>query len=200
MRIFIIKTHIDKTSAKISHAAHQFRSGAGVYTKQNGHRSSDIRQGSSAIQLIQSAANNSRQVAQLQKLQELANVSQRVAQRNESLEDLEEPAQLKRNDTGLPDNLKNGMESMTGHSLDNVQVHYNSPKPAQLHAHAYAQGNDIHLGSGQQHHLAHELGHVVQQIEGRVQPTMSVDGVAINDNAGLEKEADMLGDKALRTS
>jgi hypothetical protein len=105
--------------------------------------------------------------------------------------------QRKKNNTGLPDNLKGGMENLTGQSLDDVKVHRNSDQPAQLNAHAYAQGTDIHLGPGQEKHLAHELGHVVQQKEGRVQPTKQLqDGVAINDNTTLEKEADDLGAKA----
>ena len=77
--------------------------------------------------------------------------------------------------------------------MDDVQVHYNSPKPAQLKAHAYAQGNQIHLGPGQEKHLSHEAWHVVQQKQGRVQPTMQLQGVNINDNAGLEREADVMG-------
>ena len=38
----------------------------------------------------------------------------------------------KSNNTGLPDNLKHGIESLSGMSMDNVKVHYNSAKPAQL--------------------------------------------------------------------
>ena len=73
----------------------------------------------------------------------------------------------KENNTGLPDNLKTGMENLSGMSLDKVNVHYNSSKPAAVQAHAYAQGTNIHLGSGQAKHLPHELGHVVQQWGGR---------------------------------
>lgn len=75
--------------------------------------------------------------------------------------------------TGLPDQLKAGLEALSGMSLDHVKVHYNSSKPAGLNAHAYAQGTDIHLGPGQAHHLAHEAWHVVQQVQGRVQPNLS---------------------------
>ena len=63
------------------------------------------------------------------------------------------PVQLaapRRNTTGLPDQLKAGVESLSGHSLDDVKVHYNSAKPAQLQALAYAQGTDIHIGPGQE--------------------------------------------------
>ncbi|MEP1032663.1 DUF4157 domain-containing protein, partial [Ekhidna sp.] len=52
--------------------------------------------------------------------------------------------QKKTNHTGLPDNLKSGIENLSGHSMDDVKVHYNSSRPAQLHAHAFAQGNQIH--------------------------------------------------------
>ncbi|WP_299136746.1 DUF4157 domain-containing protein [uncultured Tenacibaculum sp.] len=107
--------------------------------------------------------------------------------------------QKKENNTGLPDNLKSGIENMSGYSMDDVNVHYNSAKPAQLNAHAYAQGTDIHLSSGQEKHLPHEAWHVVQQKQGRVQPTTSVGGAQINDNEGLETEADVMGRKALNT-
>ncbi len=102
------------------------------------------------------------------------------------------------NDTGLPDNLKAGIENLSGHSMDDVKVHYNSPKPAQLQAHAFAQGTDIHIAPGQQKHLPHEAWHVVQQKQGRVRPTVQMKGkVAINDDSGLEREADVMGSRAL---
>ena len=106
--------------------------------------------------------------------------------------------QRKENKTGLPDNLKSGIENLSGHSMDDVKVHYNSSKPTQLNAHAYAQGTDIHVASGQEKHLAHEAWHVVQQKEGRVKPTMQMQGVNINDDKGLEREADVMGGKALQ--
>ncbi|MEM0938983.1 MAG: DUF4157 domain-containing protein [Bacteroidota bacterium] len=108
------------------------------------------------------------------------------------------PVQRKENKTGMPDNLKTGIENLSGYSMDDVKVHYNSSKPAQLQAHAYAQGTNIHLASGQEKHLPHEAWHVVQQKQGRVQPTAQLKGkVAINDDAGLEKEADIMGEKAV---
>lgn len=116
------------------------------------------------------------------------------------LEDNRESNAIQRqpNRTGLPDNLKSGMESLSGKSLDHVKVHYNSSKPAAVQAHAYAQGSDIHLASGQEKHLPHELGHVVQQMEGRVKPTTSVGGMAVNDNPSLENEATEMGNRALK--
>ena len=110
---------------------------------------------------------------------------------------LQAEAAPRKNDTGLPDNLKSGVESLSGMSMDNVRVHYNSSKPAQLNAYAYAQGTDIHVGPGQEKHLPHEAWHVVQQAQGRVKPTMQMKGdVPVNDDAGLEGEADLMGGKA----
>jgi len=103
------------------------------------------------------------------------------------------------NNTGLPDKLKSGIENLSGYSMDDVKVHYNSSKPAQLRAHAYAQGTEIHLAPGQEKHLPHEAWHVVQQKQGRVKPTRQLKSkVNINDDAGLEKESDVMGAKALR--
>lgn len=50
-----------------------------------------------------------------------------VAQRNE--------APAKPNNAGLPDNLKNGIESMSSMTMDNVRVHYNSSQPVRLNNH-----------------------------------------------------------------
>lgn len=108
------------------------------------------------------------------------------------------PTQLQENKTGMPDNLKSGIENLSGLDMSDVKVHYNSSQPAQLQAHAFAQGNQIHLGAGQEKHLPHEAWHVVQQKQGRVQPTRQLkEKVNINDDTGLEKEADVMGAKAL---
>ena len=102
------------------------------------------------------------------------------------------------NKTGLPDALKSGIEALSGVSLDSVRVHRNSTRPAQLGALAFAQGNQIHLAAGQERHLPHEAWHVAQQAQGRVGPTMQMKGVSINDDKGLEAEADRMGAKALQ--
>lgn len=103
-----------------------------------------------------------------------------------------------RNDTGLPDGLKSGIEFLSGISLDDVNVRYDSDQPAQVDALAYARGTDIHVAPGQEHHLAHEAWHVVQQAQGRVQPTMHLPGgIPVNDDKALEQEADAMGAKAL---
>lgn len=102
------------------------------------------------------------------------------------------------NETGLPDSLKGGIESLSGFSMDDVKVHYNSSKPARVNALAYTQGTDIHVGPGQEKHLPHEAWHVVQQKQGRVQPTKRYNKLALNDSHSLEREADVLGGKALQ--
>ncbi|MFS2006885.1 DUF4157 domain-containing protein [Duganella sp. CT11-25] len=107
-----------------------------------------------------------------------------------------EGAAPKTNNTGLPDRLKAGVESLSGMSMDHVKVHYNSAKPAQLNAHAYAQGSDIHVAPGQERHLPHEAWHVVQQRQGRVQASAQCAGAPLNDDPGLESEADLMGAKA----
>lgn len=125
-------------------------------------------------------------------------ISQRAPEDEELMQGKFTVQRETKNNTGLPDNLKSGMENLSGMSLDHVKVHYNSPKPAAVQAHAYAQGSEIHLASGQEKHLPHELGHVVQQAQGRVSPTTSVGGMAVNDHPGLESEATKLGEQALR--
>jgi hypothetical protein len=103
------------------------------------------------------------------------------------------------NSTGLPDHLKAGVEQLSGLSMDDVRVHRNSPEPAQFQAHAYARGNDIHLASGEEQHLPHEAWHVVQQKQGRVQPTdIQMHGAPVNDDPALEQEADRMGAMAVR--
>lgn len=93
----------------------------------------------------------------------------------------------KPSNTVLPAQLKSGIESMSGMSMDNVKVHYNSSQPAQLSAHAYAQGSDTHVGAGQEQHLPHEAWHVVQQAQGRVRPVMQMMGITpVNDDAALK--------------
>ena len=106
------------------------------------------------------------------------------------------PIQRKASSGSLPTDLVHGFAASTGHDLSNVNVHYNSSAPSQVGALAYAQGNDIHLGAGQEQHLAHEAAHVVQQREGRVTANTQVNGMPVNDNKGLESEADSMGAKA----
>jgi hypothetical protein len=97
----------------------------------------------------------------------------------------------------LPAPLQAGIEQLSGIAMDDVRVHRNSPEPARLGAFAYTQGSDIHLGPGQERHLAHEAWHVVQQKQGRVTPTHQLKSVGINADPALESEADAMGARAL---
>lgn len=137
---------------------------------------------------------------QMRKIQGMVNNSPQGKQAAQLIADKyssqQQPIQRKENKTGLPDNLKSGVENLSGYSMDDVKVHYNSDKPSQLQAHAYTQGTNIHIGPGQEKHLSHEAWHVVQQKQGRVKPTMQAKGVAINDDRALEREADLMGVKA----
>jgi len=104
------------------------------------------------------------------------------------------------NHTGMPTGLKSGLEQLSGLDLSSVRVHYNSPRPRELGAHAYCRGSDIHLASGQERHLPHEGWHAVQQMQGRVQASVQMkSGLNVNDDPGLEQEADIMGHRALTT-
>lgn len=78
----------------------------------------------------------------------------------------------KSSSTDHPESLKSEIESLSGTNMDHVVVHYNSPKPSQLNAHAYAEGTDIKIAPGQERNLPHEVWHVIQQKQGRVSPTV----------------------------
>ena len=127
--------------------------------------------------------------SQSESLQRNADIANNAAQREEV------PHQ---NNTGMPDNLKAGIESLSGFSMDDVRVHYNSSKPATVQALAYTQGTDIHVAPGQEKHLPHEAWHVAQQMAGRVSPTTNINGMPVNDNASLEHEADVMGEMAVK--
>ena len=140
-------------------------------------------------------------------LQRLIHFSPRMISQRQRIESLfgmnshgdeSTPVQKRENNTGMSDQLKSGIESLSGMDMSSVRVHRNSPKPAQLNAHAYTQGTSIHVAPGQDRHIPHEAWHVVQQMQGRVQPTISVGGQAVNDSPSLEREADVMGAKANR--
>jgi len=114
-------------------------------------------------------------------------------------------AQVKRNLgetenlTGMPGSLKAGLEAFSGMNLSDVRVHHNSSKPAQLDALAFTQGQEIYVAPGAEKHLPHEAWHAVQQMQRRVNPSMHAKGVSINADVDLEREADVMGAKALQT-
>ena len=86
-----------------------------------------------------------------------------------------------------------------------VRVHEGGQASA-MGALAYTQGTDVHFAPGQydpgsgkgQELIGHELAHVVQQSEGRVATTTQFKGEGMNEDEGLEREADDLGARAAR--
>jgi hypothetical protein len=98
----------------------------------------------------------------------------------------------------LPSALKAGIESLSGVSLDDVRVHYNSPGPAQLNALAYSQGTDIHVAPGHDRHVAHEAWHSVQQRQGRVSANVRTHIGLSTDERALEVERDLLAKRTPR--
>ncbi|TBR41718.1 DUF4157 domain-containing protein [Marinomonas agarivorans] len=128
----------------------------------------------------------------------MQNVTRNNVTRNKEAKNRRAKNKLAKTIKSLPACLQRGMEKLTGVNLQKVRVHYNSDKPAQVQAHAYAQGQNIYLAPGQEHHLPHELGHIVQQALNMVQPTKVVNGVAINDDPKLEHHATELGNRAMK--
>jgi len=106
---------------------------------------------------------------------------------------------------GLPVGVRAKMELAFGADFSAVRIHQGSQAQS-LGAHAYAQGTDIYFAPGQydphsqsgQELLGHELAHVVQQAERRVQSAVHAKGMQVNDDPALEREADELGARAAR--
>lgn len=103
----------------------------------------------------------------------------------------------------LPEEVRAKMEAMLGMDFSGVRVHV-GPQAASMGALAFTRGTDIFFAPGNyqpgtrhgQELLGHELTHVVQQSEGRVGASQDVAGVGINDDRGLEREADEMGARA----
>lgn len=94
--------------------------------------------------------------------------------------------------TGIPTQMKLDFERRSGLSFDDVRVHYNSDKPRKIGALAYTQIPQVHIGPGQERHLRHELGHVVQQKTMNIVSNTSSVGYEINNDPKLEEHADSI--------
>lgn len=106
-------------------------------------------------------------------------------------------APLQAQPNGLPSPLRAGLENLGGVGLGDVRVHRNSSLPAQMAAHAFTRGTDIHVAPGQGRYLPHEGWHAVQQKQGRVRPTAQLaGGLSLNALPELEREADAMGRQA----
>lgn len=100
----------------------------------------------------------------------------------------------------LPQGLRWAIEMLSGYDMRDVRVYYASNVPARVGARAIANGTDIHIQAGAEGALPHEAWHVVQQMQGRVAALNDVNGVPINDDPVLEKEADDMGAMAAALS
>lgn len=115
----------------------------------------------------------------------------------------EQPVQKKMSSaSNMPEEVQSKMEGAFGQDFSDVKIHANSSASKEAGALAHTQGNEVHFAPGQynpssqsgQELLGHELTHVVQQREGRVQATgTTANGMPLNDNKGLEAEADQMG-------
>lgn len=110
----------------------------------------------------------------------------------------QQKTEKKPNLTGIPLQMKQSFEQSSGLSFDDVRVHYHSALPARLGALAYTLGSYVYVASGQERHLGHELGHVIQQKQGRVRTTSVLNGVRLNTSPAMEREADALSRQAER--
>lgn len=202
-----MSTHVEKTQAGKS------QSFANANSTQSGIEKSAFqfinkRPEATSQKVLRAKVVNSPIVSQLKSFQGIAQNSLRVEKNaqfqaavNQNIAGQQQLIQKKQNKTGLPDNLKSGIEHLSNIALDDVQVHRNSNKPAQLRAHAFTQGTDIHLSPGQEKHLPHEAWHVVQQKQQRVKPPLQLKrSVPVNDEQNLENEADSMGAKALQAN
>jgi hypothetical protein len=151
------KSSTEKSTGKTSALPKQKASGEPTFAFDD-HRSETMVQ-----RKLQGIADQSEQVKKAIQFQSMAN--------GHVLDPVQKEESRGSNRNGLPDSLKSGIEHLSGMDMSDVKVHYNSNKPAQLKAHAFAQGNEIHLAPGQNKHLPHEAWHVVQQKQKRVKPT-----------------------------
>lgn len=125
-------------------------------------------------------------------------MNKKMAQRMEGCE-------LSDNPTGepLPEEVRTKMEAEFGTDFSAVRIHI-TPDVAVLGARACTRDSDIFFAPGQyaprtargQWLLAHELAHVVQQRDGRVQASSGA-GLAWVDDAELEAEADRMADRVV---
>lgn len=112
------------------------------------------------------------------------------------------PLRQKAGGLPLPKDVRSKMENAFGADFSDVRVHIGH-EATSLGAIAYTWGTNIHFAPGQysphtiqgQKLLGHELWHVLQQKQGRVQNPFG-GGVAVVQDHALEAEADRMGIKA----
>jgi hypothetical protein len=116
------------------------------------------------------------------------------------------PIQQKRNEN-LPEDLQTKMEDSFGQDFSNVNIQKNSQESVDLNARAFTKGDSIHFAPSEfnpnsekgKNLIGHEFAHVTQQRSGVVKPTSVMGkGFNLNDDRGLEREADSFGQKAVK--
>lgn len=162
--------------------------------------------------------NNSNQLSPKSELQQKANEHTKNSPLNSlqkkadtfathsSIQETQMKSEDKSTKTHLPAEVQTKMESSFETDFSNVNIHQDSSSASNMGALAYAQGNDVHFASGQYHPnsekgqelLGHELTHVVQQRQGRVQGVQSKGATNVNDDPSLENEADIQGARAAK--
>ena len=88
--------------------------------------------------------------------------------------------------------LKLFKENPMQYLLENYKshIHYNSSEPKKFGLKAFTKGGEIHLSSGAEDSIGHELGHVVQQKTKNIAATAKIGKEKVNLDPKLEKEAD----------
>ncbi len=147
--------------------------------------------------------------------QQEAQISQKVGKDFQTDNPFINPAQMKKANpfeqatqmksasekSGMPQDVQGQMEGYFKTDFSDVNIHENSSQASKMGALAYTQGNDVHFAQGKfdassqsgKQLLGHELSHVVQQRAGNVKPNTSVGGMAVNNDAQLEAQADSQG-------
>ncbi|WP_051386381.1 DUF4157 domain-containing protein [Actinokineospora inagensis] len=103
----------------------------------------------------------------------------------------------------LANGVRSDMESRLGADFSSVRVHNDSAaadSADRIGARAYTSGEHVVLGrgGGDDHTLAHELWHVVQQRQGPVSATPAGDGLALSDPGDqYERAAEDMATKAM---
>jgi len=114
--------------------------------------------------------------------------------------------QRKKNEN-LPEDLQEKIENSFGQDFSNVNIQKNSKEAIGLNARAFTKGDSIHFAPSEfnpnsekgKNLIGHEFTHVTQQRSGVVKPTSVMgEGLNLNNDRGLESEADYFGQKAVR--
>ncbi|MER8059773.1 DUF4157 domain-containing protein [Streptomyces sp. NPDC094022] len=104
----------------------------------------------------------------------------------------------------LDDGVRVDMEARLGADFSDVRVHSDARAKASataMGARAYTSGNHIVIGEGggDDHTLAHELTHVIQQRRGPVAGTETGDGLRVSDPSDrFEREAEATAHRVMR--